>query len=684
MAIRTITWTVDDDMQVTPRGMQNAGVQGDDKATRIQFALPAFLQEGYTLYIECVDSVGEGDKTDPLAVIDGAVSFDLPLAWTQHGGEATLRLVAEVEVEGVVAYTAIGRVRYDGRATAFAKMKSLVDGSIQALLERITKMIADAKVWIDNVNGVYVGSGDMPDGCVIQIDPTGEALLLDNELTDDSENVPKTKVVKEYVDNVAKECVLYPGCFYRSSRYGGMEWINPPMLPGVEYLTTERHNGEPVWVKLVDLGTYPTVEKDESGNPIAIAKTIPVINYGKIYWFDIWTTRNEEGIIQHLPFFTNSGKYCNKAHVTLNQRIQLNCVESVSEEYTIRAIVKFTRPEIKPAATEWEQRMLERIDLAMLHTVALRNVPKSSKGVTAAGEVLTGINYSSVYVPNSKSKFVRENSRLVGTEPGTSLSTYYSALENPASIMYTSGDVDLESDERSSYYGIDCSGFACYALGLGKWIWTKAFAGHETCGNENIFEKYCTVIIRENEETPDLSKIKRGDLIINTLDAARLDNGNHVKLVKDVLHDKDGNLLGFNIAESVRPYVRVVYMTPSEFLAQIAYDEKGNPQPYGVIRYDASKFSLDVEKVEYSKFIYPNMGDGGKYTVGDIVELYIPESSATAIIVNGDVKALSDLETAHVNEVMVYKLQLDEPGTYTIATDTAPHDPCTVIVKEAK
>lgn len=198
MAIRTITWTVDEDMQVTPSRVQNAGVQGDNNATRVVFSLPAFLQEGYTLYIECVDGVGEGDKTDPLAVIDGAVSFDLPLKWTQHGGEAVLRLVAEVD--GVIAYTAAGRVRYDGRAKAFAKMKSLVEGSIQAAQDRIAKMIADAKVWIDNVNGVYVGSGEMPDSAVIQIDPEGEVLLLDNEMSDESENVPKTKVVKAYVD----------------------------------------------------------------------------------------------------------------------------------------------------------------------------------------------------------------------------------------------------------------------------------------------------------------------------------------------------------------------------------------------------------------------------------------------------------------------------------------------------
>ena len=41
------------------------------------------------------------------------------------------------------------------------------------------------------------------------------------------------------------------------------EWINPPMKLGVEYRTTERHNGKPVYTKLVDCGAMPNnTEKD--------------------------------------------------------------------------------------------------------------------------------------------------------------------------------------------------------------------------------------------------------------------------------------------------------------------------------------------------------------------------------------------------------------------------------------
>lgn len=45
----------------------------------------------------------------------------------------------------------------------------------------------------------------------------------------------------------------YPGCYYRMVD-GEKEWLNPPMMEGVEYRTTERHNGLPVYAKLVITG----------------------------------------------------------------------------------------------------------------------------------------------------------------------------------------------------------------------------------------------------------------------------------------------------------------------------------------------------------------------------------------------------------------------------------------------
>lgn len=54
----------------------------------------------------------------------------------------------------------------------------------------------------------------------------------------------------------AIESVSYPGCYYRITN-GATEWINPPMDPGVEYRTTERFEGKPVYKILVPVQSLP-------------------------------------------------------------------------------------------------------------------------------------------------------------------------------------------------------------------------------------------------------------------------------------------------------------------------------------------------------------------------------------------------------------------------------------------
>ena len=58
----------------------------------------------------------------------------------------------------------------------------------------------------------------------------------------------------------AIESTDYPGCYYRMVD-GAQEWINPPMAVGVEYRTTERYLGKPVYTKLVDCGVGPNATR---------------------------------------------------------------------------------------------------------------------------------------------------------------------------------------------------------------------------------------------------------------------------------------------------------------------------------------------------------------------------------------------------------------------------------------
>ena len=56
-------------------------------------------------------------------------------------------------------------------------------------------------------------------------------------------------------------CRMYYGCcmkrIYQDGVWQPWEWINPPLASGVEYRTTERWQGKPVYVKLLSLGNLP-------------------------------------------------------------------------------------------------------------------------------------------------------------------------------------------------------------------------------------------------------------------------------------------------------------------------------------------------------------------------------------------------------------------------------------------
>ena len=52
----------------------------------------------------------------------------------------------------------------------------------------------------------------------------------------------------------AIESTEYPGCYYRTVN-GETEWLNPPMVSGVSYRTTERYNGMPVYAVLMQSGS---------------------------------------------------------------------------------------------------------------------------------------------------------------------------------------------------------------------------------------------------------------------------------------------------------------------------------------------------------------------------------------------------------------------------------------------
>lgn len=79
------------------------------------------------------------------------------------------------------------------------------------------------------------------------------------------------------------EDTTYPGCYYRNQN-GVIEWVNPPMVFDVEYCTTERYNGNPVYIKLINFGAMPNGAEKPTATPVSIGKSLNIVSIeGKTY-----------------------------------------------------------------------------------------------------------------------------------------------------------------------------------------------------------------------------------------------------------------------------------------------------------------------------------------------------------------------------------------------------------------
>lgn len=178
--IRVITWTVSDDgLELLPEAPQFGGVQGEDNATLVRFAIGEgcpIAKSDYHLYIEVVDATGAWDRTDRLYIEGGYVTHTVPLAWTQHGGTTTLRLQAEKD--GQIIYSLSGMLRFDNRAGAVKGVISVFRTLVQKALDELRAARQEFRDSIDDHLDEY-SKNPVENGVV-----AGEIHLLQDESAD--------------------------------------------------------------------------------------------------------------------------------------------------------------------------------------------------------------------------------------------------------------------------------------------------------------------------------------------------------------------------------------------------------------------------------------------------------------------------------------------------------------------
>ena len=119
-----------------------------------------------------------------------------------------------------------------------------------------------------------------------------------------------------------------PGCYYRIFE-NRVEWINPPMLPGRTYCTTERWNGVPVYTELLELH----IAAGSSG-PFSLMPATEVIS-AELRYFDngIW-----------LDVCNNPNITVESARINMRPGLKVSSVDEVD----IIGIFKYTSNSIIP------------------------------------------------------------------------------------------------------------------------------------------------------------------------------------------------------------------------------------------------------------------------------------------------------------------------------------------------
>ena len=100
-----------------------------------------------------------------------------------------------------------------------------------------------------------------------------QIVTITNPLTGQPAQVDQLDHTAQQIDDgIGFESTDYPGCYYRTVE-GVTEWVNPPMILGVEYRTTERYQGKPVYVMSVNAENLP----------VASIKTVDLATTARIF-----------------------------------------------------------------------------------------------------------------------------------------------------------------------------------------------------------------------------------------------------------------------------------------------------------------------------------------------------------------------------------------------------------------
>lgn len=105
------------------------------------------------------------------------------------------------------------------------------------------------------------------------------------------------------------------------------EWVNPPMVMGVEYRTTERYLGKPVYTQIINCGSMPNIDNSKS-------VSIAALNVSVVTFISGWCTYYAAIFDEKLLGMTMSANNLNIIVFNLNREFNDNAVMYAQIKYT--------------------------------------------------------------------------------------------------------------------------------------------------------------------------------------------------------------------------------------------------------------------------------------------------------------------------------------------------------------
>ena len=258
----------------------------------------------------------------------------------------------------------------------------------------------------------------------------------------------------------------------------------------------------------------------------------------------------------------------------------------------------------------------------------LNNIPTPTNNLDYYNGIISGLPYSSVF-PYGQDILYNRN-----------LSTFYSALENPASILYTKGYGG--NTHTGSYYGVVCSSFVDYLCNQDIY-WT-------TSELPEVLDKIDYI---------DIEQLNVGDILYGE---------GHCKIITKVFVDENSNY-----------YITVTEQKQNE-TQELTYDKEGfdrilagtdphDSKPYKLGRFPNQGIRI-LPRIEYSNEIISEYGDRTYFSLNEDIFIYVT-SGDSIIINNGSSNIninLSSLPTKQVGDTIMYNIKehLNNVGEYKL------------------